>query len=233
MPVSAQTPTISYAASGTATVFTYPFRILVSTDLKVYINGTVSSTGYTVTGVGDAGGGTVVFATAPSAGTLVRLQRSIPRDRNTDYVEGGALAANTLDDDFDRVVMMLQDVEAGTQVTTENYVSSILVSSYTATAGQTVFTLTDAFVLGANTVEVSVNGASQIVDVDYTETSSTSIAFLTGLNSGDVVVARVLQVRGLTVAALGSYANDAAAATGGVAVSGFYRNGSVLMIRVA
>ena len=33
--------------------------------------------------------------------------------------------------------------------------------------------------------------------------------------------------------ALGNYANDAAAATGGVAVGGLYRNGSVLMIRVA
>jgi hypothetical protein len=32
---------------------------------------------------------------------------------------------------------------------------------------------------------------------------------------------------------IGNYANDAAAATGGVAVGGVYRNGSVLMIRVA
>jgi len=33
--------------------------------------------------------------------------------------------------------------------------------------------------------------------------------------------------------ALGNYANDAAATSGGVAVGGMYRNGSVLMIRVA
>ena len=32
--------------------------------------------------------------------------------------------------------------------------------------------------------------------------------------------------------ALGNYANDAAAAAGGVAVGGFYRNGSVVMVRV-
>lgn len=32
---------------------------------------------------------------------------------------------------------------------------------------------------------------------------------------------------------LGDYANDAAAATGGVPVGALYRNGSVLMIRVA
>lgn len=32
---------------------------------------------------------------------------------------------------------------------------------------------------------------------------------------------------------LGDYANDAAAAAGGVVVGGFYRNGSVLMVRVS
>lgn len=32
---------------------------------------------------------------------------------------------------------------------------------------------------------------------------------------------------------LGNFANDAAAATGGVPVGGIYRNGSILMVRVA
>jgi hypothetical protein len=34
-------------------------------------------------------------------------------------------------------------------------------------------------------------------------------------------------------AGLGNYANDAAASAGGVAVGSLYRNGSVLMVRVA
>lgn len=34
-------------------------------------------------------------------------------------------------------------------------------------------------------------------------------------------------------AGLGNYADDTAAAAGGVAIGGFYRNGSVLMVRVA
>ena len=33
--------------------------------------------------------------------------------------------------------------------------------------------------------------------------------------------------------ALGNYANDAAAQAGGVVVGGMYRNGSVIMVRVA
>ena len=37
----------------------------------------------------------------------------------------------------------------------------------------------------------------------------------------------------LAVGGLGNYVNDAAAAAGGVPIGGAYRNGSVLMIRVA
>lgn len=35
------------------------------------------------------------------------------------------------------------------------------------------------------------------------------------------------------LAALGNYANDTAAAAGGVPIGGMYRNGSILMVRVA
>lgn len=41
------------------------------------------------------------------------------------------------------------------------------------------------------------------------------------------------RLNALTLDRLGNYSNDAAASAGGVAVGGFYRNGSVLMVRVA
>lgn len=37
----------------------------------------------------------------------------------------------------------------------------------------------------------------------------------------------------IALGGLGNYANDVAAAAGGVAVGGMYRNGSVLMVRVS
>ena len=58
----------------------------------------------------------------------------------------------------------------------------------TATAGQTVFNLTTiAYIPGVNNLTVFVNGSNQIVGINYNETSSTSVTFLTGLNVGDVV----------------------------------------------
>ena len=76
----------------------------------------------------------------------------------------------------------------------EGYMGSFWVSfnpagtqSYqTATQGQTVFTGL-AYITGNNSLKVYVNGSKQIVTLNYTETSSTSITFATGLNVGDIV----------------------------------------------
>lgn len=58
----------------------------------------------------------------------------------------------------------------------------------TATQGQTVFTLaTVTYSPGANNLSVYVNGSKQIATVNYVETDSTTVTFLTGLNVGDVV----------------------------------------------
>lgn len=57
----------------------------------------------------------------------------------------------------------------------------------TATAGQTVFNLNFTYAGNTNSLFVFVNGSKQIVTLNYTESSSTSITFLTGLNLGDVV----------------------------------------------
>ena len=59
-------------------------------------------------------------------------------------------------------------------------------SSATATAGQTVFTVS-SYTVGNNSLKVYVNGSKQIVTLNYTETNSTTVTFLTGLNVGDVV----------------------------------------------
>ena len=58
----------------------------------------------------------------------------------------------------------------------------------TATQGQTVFTLTTVtYTPAGNTLSVFVNGSKQIVTTNYTETSSTVVTFIDGLNVGDLV----------------------------------------------
>ena len=71
-------------------------------------------------------------------------------------------------------------------------VSTLMFTAETATAtsGQTLFNLAHSYTVGSNTLQVSVNGAVQISVVDYNETSSSSVTFTSGLNTGDVVLFR-------------------------------------------
>jgi len=71
-----------------------------------------------------------------------------------------------------------------------NYSYAVNVQNFTATAGQTLFTLTSySYIPGTNTLSVYVNGLKQILGESYTETSSISFTFVNGLNVGTHVQA--------------------------------------------
>lgn len=105
---------MEYLADGVQDDFPTVFKFFTDADLRVY---TISSgvptlktltTHYTVTGAGDDAGGTVTFVSAPTNGLTVRLQRWISPIQESDYVDGSALPAETLEDDLDRRAMVEQ-----------------------------------------------------------------------------------------------------------------------------
>lgn len=111
--VPVATPEVVYTASGGATSYAYLFRIYAATDLKVSVAGVLKTYGadYSVTGVNNPAGGTVVFGVAPADGAQVKITRAVPLDRATDYTPGGPLTAATLNKDFDRIVSQVQDTD--------------------------------------------------------------------------------------------------------------------------
>ncbi|HHA1185541.1 TPA: phage tail fiber protein [Enterobacter roggenkampii] len=108
MSVPNQTPYIIYNANGLTTVFPFEFYIINSSDLQVTLNGEVLTSGYSVGGVGNVGGGDVTFSTPPANGTVVMLERVVPTYRLTDYQDNGDLLAYTVNKDFDRLWMAIQ-----------------------------------------------------------------------------------------------------------------------------
>lgn len=63
------------------------------------------------------------------------------------------------------------------------------VERQTATAGQTVFTLTTAtFSPNANNLAIYVNGSRKFATADFVENSVDTVTFVTGLSAGDKVV---------------------------------------------
>lgn len=69
----------------------------------------------------------------------------------------------------------------------------IVKTSISSTQGQTQFTSINSFSTTLKNIIVSINGVTQIPDVDYQFLSSTLIEFDEGLNLGDKVLIQVLQ----------------------------------------
>jgi hypothetical protein len=91
-----------------------------------------------------------------------------------------------------------------------NYIAGAAVQSteeqvFTATQGQTVFTLTEFdYAPGTNNLAVFVNGSKQVYGTNYSETSVNTVTFNSGLNAGDIVEFLV----GISVASGTLYATD-------------------------
>lgn len=99
-----------YNGNGVTTSFAYGFKIVSSDHIQVIVteNGTdqvaLSST-YTVTGVGNDAGGTVVFGTAPTNGMKITLVPNIPLTQEVDLVNQGAFYAEVIEQALDLSAM--------------------------------------------------------------------------------------------------------------------------------
>lgn len=104
-----------YSCNGSTVSFPFNFRILDATHIEVIktidgVDTTVSPTAYSVTGVGNANGGTVVFNTAPLSDRTVTIIRNVPFTQPLDLENQGAFYAQTIEDALDLAVMRDQQI---------------------------------------------------------------------------------------------------------------------------
>jgi hypothetical protein len=109
-------PIATFTADGATTTFAFRFLVLNAADLKVHINLVEAPANtYTVNGVGNTTGGTVVMNTAPANGYAVMLARESPFVRTTTYSENGDLMASELNADFNAIWLAMQETKASNQ----------------------------------------------------------------------------------------------------------------------
>jgi hypothetical protein len=109
MPATA--PIVRYVANGVQTVFEYPFPIFASEDMKVYFDGAPQYAGYDIADAGETSGGTVTFDNAPADGVVVTLERRLPLERMTDFLEGGDFSARAINNELDYLTASVQQVD--------------------------------------------------------------------------------------------------------------------------
>lgn len=115
MPVTQQVPVTTFTANGATVDFSFSFKVLREQDLRVSVAGLLKTLNvdYTVTGVGVEAGGSVTFAVAPAYGAEVIVYRQTEIARPEDYQTAGDLPAATLNLDYDRLWMAIQELLAG------------------------------------------------------------------------------------------------------------------------
>ena len=108
MSVTTSSNRVSYISTG-GTTFAYPFKILDDDHLEVYKDGVLQSSGYSVTGAGDANGGNVVFSSAVTLGVEVLLIRVVPVTQLI-TIPGGLskFPAESTEDGLDKLTMIVQ-----------------------------------------------------------------------------------------------------------------------------
>ena len=113
MSVNNTPPVIGYNTNGVTTSYSFPFKILAAADLEVSLS-VPGLPGYTVVFSSGVEGGQVNFVTAPPPG-LLELRRDVSLDRSTDYQYQGELPSKVVNDDLDRIVMMVQQQDLWAQ----------------------------------------------------------------------------------------------------------------------
>lgn len=102
---------IQYVADGINNTFEFPFAIFNAENLKAYFGDVLQkSTSYTINGVKETDGGSIVFNTTPPNGTIITLIRELDVERTSDFQDGGALRASVLNDELDYQIACQQQI---------------------------------------------------------------------------------------------------------------------------
>src|SRR5262245_6509371 len=101
-------PLVQYAGDGSRMTFAFPFPVLASDDLLVFV-AQQQATGFSITGIGDPEGGEIEFSTPPAPGSMITLLRRTEGIRETEFVDGGPFRAAAINAELDRIMLLLQE----------------------------------------------------------------------------------------------------------------------------
>ena len=202
MTISSENRKNQYDGNDSTTVFPYTFRITDQTQLEVILldaDGVTEttltlSTHYTVSGVGDAGGGNVTYPVSGdplATGETLTIRRNVPIKQLTDFENQGGFFADNHEDAFDYLTMVCLQLQeeidrcpklaATSEDDADTYLTTILgykndaetaktAAEAAQTAAETAQTAAETAETNAETAETNIetiaNGFTGDYDVD-------------------------------------------------------------------
>ena len=117
--VSTTTTRVTYTGNSSTTVFPYTFEILDDDDIVVVLRTIATgaettltkTTHYSVSGVGTVTGGNVTTVATYSSSYQLIIYRNTAKTQETDYVENDPFQAETSEQAFDKLTLIVQDMD--------------------------------------------------------------------------------------------------------------------------
>lgn len=111
-PISDVARRIVYTGSAGVGPYAFNFEVLTQTDINVYKNDTLLTltTDYTVSISPSLGTGSVTLVSAATGTDRITIVGARPVERTTDFTTGGDFFANTLNDELDSQVILIQQI---------------------------------------------------------------------------------------------------------------------------
>ena len=171
---------IQYIADGENKMFDFPFKIFNPKDLVVYFGDTVQSSDlYSVEIDSENQNGSILFATAPTAGTRITLSRELSIERTTYFQEQLAIRPKTLNQELDYQIACTQQLADAVNRTmilpvysNDKNISMVLPEPQ---AGKAILWSSDGTKLENSSIEIN-NLTSQMQSLVEQATTSAQIA---------------------------------------------------------
>ena len=167
---------IQYTSSGSLGPYSFSFKVLAATDIKVSVDSTVKTvTTHYTTAYNSDGTGAVTFTSgnAPASDTLVTIESDQSISRTTDYSTGGDFTAASINDALDKLTINDQQIE--TELSRNIQLSNVTkrTTSGTGTSGPLFWPYETTASNNASKV-VAYNSAGTALELGPTTTSISS-----------------------------------------------------------
>ncbi|MDC1096427.1 hypothetical protein OAS47_03835 [Pelagibacteraceae bacterium] len=120
MTISTTTIKNSYNGNASTSAFNYTFKISAESEMQVIIRSSTGSetvkslsTHYTISNVGNAGGGAVTFTSGniPASGETVILRRVTAQTQAMDLIDNDPMSADTIETAHDKAIAITQELQ--------------------------------------------------------------------------------------------------------------------------